>query len=345
MTDSNDFLLELDFLEEISSEIRPVGTGDGQKTNFLQNKNVYVVPNPKPEKAQYKPFVIGTPAPAKNKVVTFKGSPFPNTPVHLGTLFEKAFIVMKLLYPSNALYTGTDDTIFPQGEKTVEKEGIQFAAGVPYTIKVPIVKELGTDYYPKSYDVLELDKDTNTVVRKTLAPKTTASVVIPVLTAVVDTITLDPETNEEVVTYTNKVVLFEQSINFIQANELLDKKLITKKSLIEVIGYVFSDLATLKDGDKVVLFENPSIPSTTDKKTGTLCMVPYTGKVPVSEEKFFPDRPDSVPTPDELERIIMLDMMIGGVRKNDITSPLGVVNNYYWEKIKALKEQKKAEGQ
>ncbi len=324
---------------------------DGPREYYPKSIGIYCVDNPKIERREIRPYVIGVPPTHKTSNVEFKGMHLPATPYWLGKLFAEPVLVNIGYFPAASLYTGTDTKIFPNSKNTYDK-------------RIPLVQEETGIEIPLSYDIVEpvenerkrlgevLSKNISDKARTYLQDKlaklqelpddeqlrTTHEVkiipkyFIPVLTTVVTEV--EDEEGELIPQYEPKLAIFEETLGNKKANALFNNKILTERGDIEGLGdFLYSDIDD-KDavGKPILLFRHTYAAEGRDNLPPIAAKL-YEDKIPKSLLPFFDI--DFAPNIDEtsLLRIIVLEMIQLFAPKGDTSSIEGKIKEFFWSQV------------
>jgi len=334
---------------------------DGTREYYPKSIGIYCVDNPKVERREIRPYVIGTPPTHRSSNINFKGMDFQATPYWLGKMFMEPFVIELAHFPGNALYKDTDQKIFPNSTNNFDKKipilpetGIEVP--LVYDIVEPVQSEMNriaNDVLPKLTYQPSIDKlqkkledlkklPDDEKIRTTHEVKIIPRVFIPVLSTVVNEV--EDEEGELVPQYEPTLVIFEEAMGMRKANALFNAKLIdTKGDLSSMMDYLYSDIDPEENeevtGMPVLLFRNPYASEGKDS-LAPVCVKRYDEKIPKTLLPYFDIK--SAPNIDRktLLRIIVLEMIQLFTKKGDTTSIEGKIKEHFWAEVQNTQQNR-----
>jgi hypothetical protein len=111
----------------------------GEKTFYPETIGIYCVDNPKLNRREFFPRQIGTPPTQVTKKFVYGDAQFNDQPGWVGRLYADPVVVTVNRYNPYALFTGTEERIFPNADL--------------YDKKLPVIPESGIEL-PGFYDLL-----------------------------------------------------------------------------------------------------------------------------------------------------------------------------------------------
>jgi hypothetical protein len=328
----------------------------GERVFFPKTLGIYTIPNPKVDRREYQPEVIGIPPVHRTSSVQFKGDTFQALQYWLGILYKEPIVVNVGTFPAEALYRGTEERMFPTIKNGFDKKipmvGEEFGIDIPdtYDILSPVANErekllkklkgANVSDKMKAFVTKELDKyatmDDAAMIRTTHDVRVTPRIYIPAVVADIQELE-DLETGDIENTYIPTLAIFEQNLTISYSESLCkNKKVIDKYDPIEAADYLFSE-AEGKVGEQILIFKNPLA---MDDRTGNkaLCIKEYNEKLnkvttPLLDLKFDKEIDDKV-----LLRIIVLEMIGLYPTKEDKDSIEALLKTAIYNEIKAAKE-------
>lgn len=326
-------------------------SSDGPKEYYPKSIGIYCVDNPKVERREIRPYVIGTPPIHRTSNVEFKGNTFAATSYWLGKLFAEPVIINIGYYPANALYAGTNEKIFPNSTNNYDK-------------KIPILKEETGLEFPLTYDVVEpvenerkrlaeiLKKITyqpsieklqgkleelkgmadDEQIRTSHEVKIVPKIFIPILTTIVNEV--EDEEGELIPQFEPKLAIFEETLGNKKANALAKNKILDSKGDINgMLDYLYGDL----DGEDVIgkpvlLFRNTFAAEGQDSLP-PVCAKVYDDKIPKALLPYFDIKESPNIDSTTLLRIIVLEMIQLYAKKGDTESIEGKIKEFFWAQV------------
>lgn len=305
----------------------------GEKTFFPETIGIYCVDNPRLDRRQYYPKVIGTPPPQVTKKFVYGDAQFNDQPAWIGRLYSEPVVITTYRYDPYALFQGTEDRIFPYAEKYDKKLPVIPSSGIElpefYDVLVPFEKRLeeleaSIARAKKDFTKKELEKERDEILSKSANPnafvritkriKEEQKVFLPVITSIKKE--EEDENGDVKTTFTPKLVIFQVSPGVKQAESLVNNGILENKYDLEalttyLIGQtdrdddeVDFDTETVFDYTKkpILLFENKLA-------NGALTVIKYPEDVKKSVAPFFNAELEKPISQETLFRILVLELV------------------------------------
>jgi len=330
---------------------------NSNRVYYPKTLGIYTIENPKVDKREYQPEIIALPPIHRTTAVEFKGETFKQQGYWLGRLYKEPIVVNIGTYPAEALYTGTDERMFPLVKNGYDKRipmvGEEFGLSIPetYDILTPVanerenllkkLKKANISDKMKAYVTKELDKlaelDETVMIRTTHDVRVTPRIYVPTIVANIQELE-DLETGDITKTFEPTLALFEQALT-ISFGESLNKakKVVDKYDPLETADYLFSE-ADGMEGEPVLIFRNPLA---VDDKTGkhALCVKAYNEKPNPATFKLLDMKFDTDIEERTLLRIIILELIGLYPPKEDKDSIEALLKTAIYDEIRALKSE------
>lgn len=308
-------------------KIKVTKKSTGERVFFPKTLGIYTIDNPKVDKRQYQPEIVGLPLAHRTSTVDYKGDSFQRVTYWLGRLYAEPIVINMGTFPVDALYTGTDIPIFPNVSNNFDKRipmvGDEFGVTIPETydtlvsveserkkLHARLMAEKVSDklraFVDKKLAELSSKADTDTI-RVTHDVKMTPRIYIPAIVADVQELE-DLETGDIEKQYVPTLAIFEQNLTISFGESLQkSKKIDDKYDMMEVADYLYSETDNCI-GDPILIFRHPL---TTDSKTGNqaFCVSAYNEKPSKQTAPLLDIRFDREISHKEFLRVIILDMI------------------------------------
>lgn len=329
----------------------------GERVYFPKTLGMYTIENPNIEKRKYQPDILAIPPVHRTTTIIYKEDSFQRIGSWLCRLYRDPIVVNVGTYPAAALYSGTEELMFPMARNGFDKRiplvGDEFGVNLPdtYDILTPVANEReklllklkGANLSDKhrAFITKELEKiadmDDTAMIRTTHDVRVIPRLFLPaVVTDVVEE--EDPETGDLNKVYTPYLVIFEQALT-ISVGEALakNKKVVDKYDPLESADYLFSDLEDAV-GEPIQIFHNP-LASEGTKGKPVLCAKLYDEKLNSATTPLLNKDLDRDIDDKTLLRIIVLEMIGLYPTKDDKDSIEALLKNAIFEEIKASKDK------
>jgi len=337
-------LKKLKFSKQFSNTESTPPAGGAPRDFFPDAIGIYCIDNPKLDRREAYPKIIGIPPTQVTKRFVYRDAQFNDQQVWLGRLYQEPVVVQLLRYDPYALEVGTDNRLFPFAEK--------------YDKKLPIIPESGVTL-PEFYDVMvsankrleEIDtslarakKDStirdlqeeksriladsngaDTKIRITKAAKTEQKIFLPIITAIKNE--EEDENGDVKVTFTPKLVIFQLSPGVKQAEALVGNKILENKYDLETLTqYLVGDIDDFAPGP-LMLFNNKLA-------NDALTAINYPEDIKKSVAPFFDAALPKPISEETLFRIIILELIGLYPRKDEEGTLEKRLKTYFYSQLK-----------